>query len=437
MKQRIIPRAPDRSGAVRAGLGFVLLVGLIFDQLPTVTHAAEPAEDMAVEFLYGDRELFPSVLVSTTAYCNYVPRDENQLGDKQGVISVRMRSSTPQAKVKVTFAETPYFAESSAEATLPDANKDYWVAPTIRYDHEKLAALKQPVANLVLKVAVVLNGQPREFYPQIVLHSVNDWLVKYKPRGDRLWKSNTKHLVAAFVNENSPLIDREITKGALERKLVREFRGYAAGGGLGSAGIAPVVEISAVYETLRSMGFHYAALSQPSVRVNRSEVNAATSAQLADPIQRLLALNKDTSRVATQYVRLAGDAMSSRQANGLEGAVLLASVYRKLGLHTVIMIFTNPATNLPRTILGVYFKSDLSEPSLIVLDPELLGTTPFDGARQAGMALFKEHRKKLLPAETRGKEAEFESDGFLWIDLGTARANGVLPIPEFTTVTEP
>jgi hypothetical protein len=432
MEHRITLHALDRFDAVRSGfrLAFALLVGSFFCQITSVAHAEKPTPDIAVEFLYGDHELFPSVIVSTTAYCKYLPQgDEYQLGDKQGVITVRIRSTTPNSKVRVTLAETPYFAESSTEQTLPEANEDYWIAPTIRYDHEKLASLKQPVANLVLKVTVVLNGETREFYPQIVLHSVNDWLVQYRPRGYNVWESNTKHLVAAFVNENSPLIDREITKDALKRGLVTEFRGYYAVDELGAVRIA---EISAVYETLRAMGFRYTAVPQPSIRVNRSEVTTAAAAQLADPKQRMKVLSDDPSRVRTQYVRLAGDAMSSRQATGLEGAVLMASAYRKLGLHTVVMLFPSLIEGRTRTLIGVYAKSDLSEESLIVLDPELLGTTPFAGARQAGKVFFQKHRHKLLPAVTGENAAEFEEDGFLWIDLGTARANGVLPIPEFT-----
>jgi hypothetical protein len=462
MIHRLSTRPPKGFSVVRAGfrLALALVAGSFVGQMLPLSRAAEPKAEMPVEFLYGEFELFPSVLVSTTSFCTYVPEDEKQEGDRKGVISVRVRSPAPNTRVRVTIAETPYFAESSVEVALPKANENYLVAPTIRYDHEKLAALKQPVANLVLqiKVELVSGAAPKpvvaEYYPQIVVHSVNDWLVRYKPRvyqtkgektwrRDGVWNSATKNLVAAFVNENSPLIDRVITKRALDRGIVKYFRGYHDTTDKNNVGIARVIEISEIYEALHSMGFSYSSVSLPSVLVNRAEVLASAAAHLATPFeQQIASINaEDSISVASSYVRLPSDTMAARQATGLEGALLLASVYRKLKLHTVIMMFHDTKLNRARALLGVYSKSDSKEDSLIVLDPELLGTAHFDCARDSGAALFATYKEKLhlsKDSATGGSAAvRAEAEGYLWIDLARARADGVLPIPEFAAEKEP
>ena len=110
-------------------IGWAVIWGLF----AAAGHTATPTSDMEIDFLYGEHELFPATLVSATSYCSYSPRgDHDQLGDPQGVISVRIRIPLANTTVKVTIAETAYFAESSTEQVLPEAGHVYWIAPTVR-----------------------------------------------------------------------------------------------------------------------------------------------------------------------------------------------------------------------------------------------------------------------------------------------------------------
>lgn len=395
--------------------------------------AAPAGPEIEIDFLYGDHELFPSMLVSSTSYCLYAPRGgEDQLGDKLGVISARIRNPAANTRVKVTIAETAYFAESSAEETMAEAGRTYWVAPTVRYLHEKLATLKQPLPNLVLKIAVEVGGPAsvtREFYRQIVVHSVNDCMWAYQPRGDTAWNFDVRAFTAAFINENSPVIDQVITKYALEKKLVTEFRGY-----YGDRRPTPTTrkvnetEIRAVYETLRALGFKYASLAQASVYV--APVSPAPEG--GPGLAATGAVKLEQARIRVQYIRLPGDALASRQANGIEAAALLASVYRKLSLHTVMMMVHNRERDLPEWLLGVYLTRPKNPDEFLVIDPQLLGSDDFEAAVKAGDKKFQAAKRFLLPDPADRFKESYKLSGYLWIDIDEARANGVLPIAEFS-----
>ena len=358
----------------------------------------------AIDFLYGERELYPSALVCFTADSRYAPVDEQQLGDTQGVISIRLRAPTDDCPVKITLSETPFFEESHVALRLPKAGTVYHVAPVVRYRAEKLAAQKQPLANLIIHAVVELSGETFEITTKVVVHSVNDAIMLYRARnGDGSandWKSDSKYIVAAYVNENNPWIDQRVTRHALDKGYVDAFAGYQ-----GDAA-AVKKEIGAVYDTLRDFGFKYTSFKEPS----------------AAPVNR-------AGNVRLQAIRLVGDTLESAQANSPETALILASVFRKMSIDTVIFFLPKQ-----RVLLGVYTGFNHKKPdALLVLDPRKLGYEGFDAAVAAGAAAFEPIKDKLIFGEGEDQEKlrrSAERFGYLAVDIDLARQNGILPIPE-------
>lgn len=385
-------------------------------------HGAEAAPPSPIEFLYGGREIFPSIIVSLAENSPYLPRDKTQEGDPTGVIAVRVTAPIANARVRVTLAETPLFAESAVSVILPTAGKEVFVAPIIRWHYERLARIKQPIANLVIKMTVELAGQTEEHYAKVVVHSINDWLQRYKLRGQEDWNvSGRAHfLAAAYVNENNPNIDRVITREA--GNFVPLLTGYT--GEDQKLKIKAAVdrkELAAIYQSLRSLKFRYTATTQASY--------------ISEPDEKL-------SRVRAQNLRTVNDALEARQATGLESATVLASAYVKLGLHVVIMLVANLNENRVQALLGVFEKRpfrgqapDVAD--LLVIDTSVATTKSWEQALEAGQKLFAENRNRLEPlppGATSGAIARRHTEehkGNLWIDLWQARADGVLPIPEF------
>ena len=395
-----------------------LLVALCW---PVALLAQPPAVDASIEFLYGHHELFPSAIVCFTGESKYAPFDKDQLGDKKGVISAKIKSPAAKSTARVTIHPTAFFAESSVTVELAEDGKNYHVAPWVLWDVEKIAALKQPIANLVVKVTVVVNdGAPRDFYEKIIVHSVNDWLRSYIPRGAYLpadvdpppSETNAKFMAAAYVNENNPQVDRVITLTGFKQGKLTALNGYVNAGSVQTTTPKASVdeaELSGIYEALRVMQFRYAALSQPSV----------------------ISLAGSRGGVESQYVRLMGDAIESRQANGVETAAVLAAVYRKMMLHTVLILFINKDTGQNDVLLGIYRSRGSDPKDLIVLDPRALGTGDYAKAKKDGEAKFTRHRKYLVPSEVAEEDRiPNERSGYLWIDIDEARSNGILPVPE-------
>lgn len=397
---------------LRPGLGLLLAL------------AAARAETPWFDLLYGRKELFPSMLLALADDSEHLPRDPEQKGDPTGVIAVHVTNPAPDTPVTVTLSETALFAESTVTWTLPEAGKAYFVAPIVRWNYERLATIKQPIANFVIRALVRVGNERHEIYARLVVRSVNDWLRAYVPRGApptiRFWDYRTRYLLAAYVNENSALIDREITKLAQEKKPVISFRGYFRQSEKDKVDSVNPEELKAVYESLRTLGFRYTAMSEPSYTSHR-EV--------------------DHARVLAQNVRLFGDAFAARQANATEGAAILAAVYRKLGLHVVIMFYVDAekaggqSQSRLRPLLGVYSTRDGSgADSLVVIDPELIGSAAYEAAVKSGQKAFEANRTKLVPVPP-GQPGHLawltaQQSGNIWISLSAVREAGVLPIPE-------
>jgi|ERR1035437_1779101 hypothetical protein len=376
------------------------LVGLLTRALC----AQDPAGAPVIDFLYGDRELFPSAIVCFTADSRYAPSDEQQLGDPQGVISVRLKAPTDDCPVRITLSETPFYEESHLACRLPKAGTVYHVAPVVRYHAEKLAAQKQPLANLVVRAVVELGGESFELSTKVVVHSVNDAIMQYRPRDDDAgindWKSDAKYILAAYVNENNPWIDQRVTRHALDQHYVDAFIGYQGD----AASVRK--EIKAVYTTLADFGFKYTSFKEPS----------------AAPVRR-------GENIALQAIRLVGDSLESAQANSAESALILASVFRKMSIDTVIFLLPKK-----QVLLGVYTGSSHKKAdALLVLDPRKLGYESFDAAVAAGAAAFNPVKDKLIFGEGADQDKlrrSAERFSYLAVDIDRARQNGILPIPE-------
>jgi hypothetical protein len=384
----------------RRALRLIFLGALLAGSLP----AQEADGGPAIDFLYGERELFPSAMVSFTADSRYAPVDASQLGDPQGVISIVLKAPTDDCPVKVTFSETTFFEESHVFCRLPKAGTVYHVAPVMRYRAEKLAAQKQPLANLVIHAVVEMAGETTELSTKVVVHSVNDAIMLYRPRddagGSNDWRSDSKYMLAAYVNENNPWIDQRVTRHALDKGYVDAFAGYQRDK------VAVRKEIKAVYDTLRDFGFKYTSFKEPS----------------AAPVHK-------GENVRLQSIRLVGDSLESAQANGAETALIFASVFRKLSIDTVLFFLPKK-----RVLVGVYTETGRKRAdSLLVFDPRKLGYEEFDAAVAAGAAAFDPVKEKLIFGEGEDQAAlrhSQENFGYLAVDISLARENGILPIPE-------
>ena len=348
-----------------------------------------------------DDTIFPAVILSTSSLQGM---KSNVIGDPHSLIGIVIKPNLPNARVHVEIRVDGLSETSSYDATLAEANQQYTVAPTVRFDTLKLAALEQPLPTTVVfsvKVNGVDLGQKTR---QVQVRAVND--VPFLVTDAQGHAKDVSPLFAAFVNENSPVIE-EILKEALQWNSVKNFSGYQ-----GSAADVEM-QVFAVWNVLQRHQVKYSSIT--------------TASGFSDTIH-------------SQTVRFVDDTWRMNQANCVDGSVLFASVLYKIGIFPVLV-------KLPSHMFVGYYtdgKSYGTLQNLQFLETTLVGAGhqptlmknvgfnpllhPVRGSESYGQFVQavnhgnQEFQKEVLPA------LEKHAPGFVLIDVRRARQAGISPI---------
>lgn len=322
--------------------------------------------------------VFPSAVIALSA----LPVDESQLpdthkGDPLATIFAEIVSPASNAKVTVTIAKSAFFEESSITTTLPYRGVTYRVAPVIKFDTEKLLKNKQLQPDLVT-IKVKVGSIEDEKSVRYTMRSINDCLLGYID-GDEF--VDYKLLFAAYVNENNPKLD-DILGQALKKGYVKSFHGYQ--------GTAQDVadQVAAIYKALQDLGFHYSSITDtPSA----------------------------SQTLFSQHVRLVGDSLATSQANCIDGTVIFASLFKKIGLNPVIITIPGHA------FVGVYLTEDNRIEGLLPIETTVVGSLDVNKS----INIAKGHMQKYKAGFYDGSNRNC-----LVIDVRDARRYGILPITE-------
>jgi hypothetical protein len=353
-------------------------------------------------------QFFPAAILSVGG-TPAKPGTSQILCDPHSSFRVRIQSSLPATHVHVEVMMDGFFVgTSSCDATLENAGQEYVVAPTPRWNTQKLAFIDQPLPATVV-VSVKANGVDLgQKTSRHQIRAVNDVPLRMKDgEGHVIDRSN---LFAAFVNENSPVIEG-ILKEALQWGAVQSFNGYRQG----KASAEDVrMQIFAIWNVLQRHNVKYS--------------NILTASGSSEDVQ-------------SQSVRFVGDAFRMSQANCVDGSVLFASVLYKIGIHPVLV--KKPG----HMFLGYYLSSQSQGTPGNV---EFLETTMLGSGRPVALhdKPFPRHDRQWLQstisytdfsaALKRGNE-EFQSEvgpklrendpRYKLIDIRKAREMGINPIP--------
>lgn len=145
-------------------------------------------------------------------------------------------------------------------------------------------------------------------------------------------------MYAAYVNENHPMIDA-LLQAALKHGVVDSFDGYQRGEQ------EVMKQVFAVWNVFQNRGIKYSSITTPSA---------------------------ESERVLSQHVRMIGDSFRYQQANCVDGSVLFASVFRKIGLHPLLV--TIPG----HCFVGFFLDDKKTKP--LFIETTLLGNTDLSKA---------------------------------------------------------
>jgi hypothetical protein len=326
--------------------------------------------------------IFPSVAVSTATLKEGLWDDAGYAGDPWGVIGVVVRSPSDNCPIRVEVSGGSYIKASVLTGTLPKKDTIYRVYPHLNYDYEKLLSVKQTIPeNLSFKVSIGGKDDPARTV-RVQVRPVNECVYYLVDSTGRM--NDLSFLFAAYVNENHPEIN-QILKEAIMSKKVDSFMGYS--GDRESL----MKEIDAIWQILKQRRVHYSTMS--------------ASTEDSDPY------------IGTQFVRLIGESISYAQANCVDGSVLMASIFRKIGLD--VSLVQAPE----HMFLAVSLDPDSDE--FIFIETTDIGDGDLEEAVEDGKKEYEENKARY--DSDKDEDSEYNM-----INIQTARSIGIMPIKDTT-----
>lgn len=296
------------------------------------------------------------------------------LGDAWGLVGVRYRATQPNERIRLVVQADDIADPAEASFQL-GAPGEYALYPKLRYRFERLRTVEQPRPVHVrwqLFVNDQFAGQQERTTQLRALQDAPLMLFGERTPEVMGW------VLTAFVTEEAPWID----------PFLKEAFAKSRAGPFGYQGKAEDVleQVGLVYDALKARGIKYSSIT----------ATAGKSEQLFS----------QTVRLPSQSIRMA-------QANCVDGSVLLASVLRRMGIETYIILGPGHA------MMGFLVAREAKESNLVVVETTLLGTDSFSNAVKAGMATFAKWKKEVPSSDPR----------FQVIGVSDARKAGVMPIP--------
>jgi hypothetical protein len=332
------------------------------------------------------RQVFPALLIATANLQS--PRDrapDDVLGDPHGMVGVALAATRDGQRARVSVLASGLGRPSSIEVVLPRAGDWYQVYPTMLWDFARLQQQRR-TEPATIEFAVELDGEPPMRRAQRVrLRAVNDAPYSIDDGGRR---TDLSWMFAAYVDEEHPLVQR-ILGEALAAGHVARFDGYQSG----DPGQV-YRQVFAVWQVLARHGLRYSSITRTS---------AAQDA------------------VLSQYVRFLDESWENRQANCVDGAVLLASVLRRIDLDPQLVLVPG----------HMFLGFDLAPGGeRAYLETTRLGDVRPGTGQAALLRNFQQAVEEGLARHAQSAQRFGRDDApeYRIIDIGAARRLGVAPI---------
>lgn len=324
--------------------------------------------------------IYPSVVISTATLKEGIWDDKEHLGDPWGFIGVAVRGSENNCPVKVEISGESFIKPSVYTGVLPEKDTVYCIYPSLIYDYEKLLAVKQTVPEILSFKVTVGNSKSQENIVRVQVRPVNECVFNFVDSSNNT--NDVSFFFAAYVNENHPFIS-QIMKEALAAKRVDSFEGYS--GDKESV----ISEIEAIWDTLKNHGLHYGTMTASA--------------------------DDDNPYIDTQYVRLMGESIRYAQANCVDGSVLMASIFRKLGLDVSLI-------ELPsHMFIAVNLDSEGKETAFI--ETTDLSSSTLEEAMEEGSDEYEADKDKFDSSNP-------EDQAYNIVNIQAARVQGIMPIKD-------
>lgn len=290
--------------------------------------------------------LFSSFIVATATVDGTDDSEDEEessvvvLGDRQGLLGVTLEAEEDDQEVTVTITCDAILEPSIFTGTLPKAGTTYTIHPKIKYKYDVLTKRLQ-TGPINITYHVSSGDEEEEKSETLTLRSVNDCPYTIVQDDER---RDVSYMFAAYVNEQHPFVDK-ILREALNHQIVDSFTGYQA------------KDKTEVYRQAYAL---WHTLNQRDVRYSNITSSVAES-----------------DSVGSQHVRLIDESINNRQANCVDGSVLLASLLRKIGIEPVLVMVPG------HCYLAFYLDEECTE--LTALETTMIGSEVDDETTIGGL----------------------------------------------------
>ncbi len=394
-----------------------------------VLEARPPQPGEWEAFIDPERQIFPSLLLASATLKDPLRDDDTArkaentkqkksppadharldaapeiLGDENGLLGVVIANPKDGAHARIEIKENALMADTVLDAELPVAGRLYRLAPRVNYKYDALNRVRQsqPI-NVTFSVEVDGRSLGERFVTARV-HPINDCPYAYQNPDDAKDYVDIAWMFAAYVNEDHPAIPG-LLKEAQATGVVDGFDAYQSR----DPGTI-LLQVFAVWEALRQHNIRY------------SDIGTTTA---------------ESSSLYSLHVRFIEEALSESHANCVDASALLASVLRRMGIDTFLVM--EPG----HMFLGIYLDAEGKQSACLETtmlgdpDPDkvtenralaksasravkkLKGWRCFNQALDSATREFNKHRKRfdLL------NDPEYEI-----VDITAARREGIAPI---------
>lgn len=355
---------------------------------------------------------------------------DDYIGDSLGDfgVSLTLKGSPPfAANVRLEVEGDRFIRKSSLNASvMPE--KETELFPRITYDYQALERLIQPVNENVYFRLFYGTSLLAEKVEVVRFHSINEVPFRVADRRNSENTLDYTDLFAAYVNEDDPLIDR-ILQEALQIGIADRiglgsnfsFSGYQLKDEHGNSGLSVDLQVLSIWSVFLKNNIKYS--------------NIAVTSTSSD-------------KIITQYVRTPGESFGNSQANCVDGCVLFASVLRKIGIESYLVLVPghmfigylknerfkdfNDIGFLETTMMGDVDLSKYPESnSLLDIWRSFIGSRDtqstailesFIAAQQSGQAQFAASSNKIF-SDTE--------DLYKFIDISSCRSLGIMPVTRY------
>ncbi|MFZ4124613.1 MAG: hypothetical protein ACOYJ2_00895 [Rickettsiales bacterium] len=278
------------------------------------------------------KDIFPSFILSTENV--ETKKDDEYYGDPNALLKIKIENLNKDEELEASIKVDAFSTKSKWKGSVKKSDRPIFIAPVIKWDRKSLLSVKEP-ETVSVEFSLKQGKQSETIVKKYRLRSINDALFAAKVDGRVV---DTPFFFAAYVNENSPLIEKILSE-ALEYRAVPSFIGYQ--------GTTRDVErqIFAVWNTMQRHDIRYSSITQPSGE------------------------NKD---FISQHVRSVDESFENKQANCIDGTVLMASVLYKIGLCPSIVIMPGHA------LLGVNMSQEScnTDKNMAFIETTMVGRNP-------------------------------------------------------------